>query len=113
MESYIEELPEERNNDFYCDFVLNNKITVIKVYEDELVLAYHHTKPSWPIHLVVLPKEHIASVLECDPITLAALFMVIKKLSKELVIQHGACRILTNLGKYQDSKHLHWHLFVE
>jgi len=24
--------------------------------------------------------------------------------------EHGACRVLTNLGKYQDSKHLHWHV---
>ncbi|WP_396136144.1 hypothetical protein [Brevibacillus brevis] len=25
--------------------------------------------------------------------------------------EHGACRVLTNLGKYQDSKHLHFHVF--
>ena len=99
--------------DFYCDFVLNNKISVQKVYEDELVLAYYHTKPCWSVHLVVLPKQHIVSLFECDLMTLTSLLSVIKQLAHELLIKHGACRILTNLGRYQESKHLHWHLYVE
>lgn len=105
--------PCENSKDFYCDFVLNNKITVKKLYEDELVLAYYHTKPNWLVHVVVLPKAHVPSLIECDETTLSALFVVIKRLAEEILMQHGSCRVLTNLGTYQDSKHLHWHLYVE
>jgi len=108
-----EDASELSTHDFYCDFVLNNRISVNKVYEDELVLAYYHTKPNWPVHLVVLPKQHITSLVECDLSTLASLFTVIKRIAQDVMVQHGACRILTNLGDYQDSKHLHWHLYVE
>lgn len=34
-------------NDFYCDFVLNHKIEVDKVYETDNVLAYYHTRPAY------------------------------------------------------------------
>ena len=32
-----------------------------KEYESDAVLAYHHTRPFWPVHIVVIPKKHIAS----------------------------------------------------
>lgn len=35
---------------------------------------------------------------------------VIKSLAADVTTQYGACRVLTNLGKYQDSKHLHFHI---
>ncbi len=35
---------------------------------------------------------------------------VIKRMATQITSEHGACRVITNLGKYQDSKHLHWHL---
>ena len=35
---------------------------------------------------------------------------VIKEVARQVVAEHGACRVLTNLGAYQDSKHLHWHV---
>lgn len=107
------ELKEENTKDFYCDFVLTDEILVNKVYEDQHILAYFHTKPSWPVHIVVLPKQHIDSLLECDLEMLSSLLVVIKNIAKDIMINHGACRILTNLGTYQDSQHLHWHLYVE
>ena len=33
-----------------------------------------------------------------------------REVAKEVLAEHGACRVLTNLGEYQDSKHLHWHV---
>jgi len=42
--------------DFYCDFVLSNKLAVEKVRETEKVLAYYHTKPNWTVHIVIIPK---------------------------------------------------------
>lgn len=99
--------------DFYCDEVLSGKITVRKVMETENVLAYYHTKPFYPIHIVTIPKKHIASLItleEADNNLLLELFCVIKQVAATVTQEHGACRVITNIGEYQDSKHLHWHI---
>jgi histidine triad (HIT) family protein len=100
-------------DDFYCDEVLSGHTAVNKVHETTNVLAYHHTRPFWPVHIVVIPKRHISSLLsieETDAPLLLELIDVIKQVAQEVVAEHGACRVLTNLGAYQDSKHLHWHV---
>lgn len=38
------------------------------------------------------------------------LFGVIKKVATMVTEENGACRVITNLGNYQESKHLHWHI---
>ncbi len=99
--------------DFYCDEVLSGKTSVTKVLETEHVLAYHHTKPFYPVHIVAVPKKHILSLLtmteEEQPI-LFELLSVIQTVAQQITDEYGACRVLTNLGNYQDSKHLHWHI---
>ncbi|HSE25443.1 MAG TPA: HIT domain-containing protein [Pyrinomonadaceae bacterium] len=99
--------------DFYCDEVLSGRTSVKVVAETDSVLAYHHTNPYWPVHIVVIPKRHVSSVLtlkEEDNQLLIELLNVIKEVASVVVRENGACRVLTNLGQYQDSKHLHWHL---
>jgi histidine triad (HIT) family protein len=101
------------SNDFYCDEVLNGKTEVRIVTETGNVLAYHHTRPFWPEHIVVIPKRHVGSLLTIDPQDaplLLELLTVIREVAAKVVAEHGACRVLTNLGEYQDSKHLHWHI---
>jgi histidine triad (HIT) family protein len=41
---------------------------------------------------------------------LLEMLSIVRDVARELTEKHGACRVLTNLGKYQDSKHLHWHV---
>jgi histidine triad (HIT) family protein len=97
--------------DFYCDEVLSGRTPVKIVRETDNVLAYHHTRPFWPRHIVVIPKRHISSLLTIDDDSLLLeLLSVVREVAKEVLEEHGACRVLTNLGKYQDSKHLHWHV---
>jgi histidine triad (HIT) family protein len=99
--------------DFYRDEVLSGRTPVQIVRETDNVLAYHHTRPFWPVHIVVIPKRHIPSFLtleESDDQLLLELLAVVREVAKEVLAEHGACRVLTNLGKYQDSKHLHWHV---
>ena len=97
-------------SDFYCEEVFSGKTPVNKVEETENVLAYHHTRPFWPVHIVVVPKRHVASLLEVDNELLVELFDVIKRVAAAVTKEHGAARVLTNLGEYQDSKHLHFHV---
>lgn len=99
--------------DFYCDFVLNDKIEVEKVLETENVLAYYHTRPFWETHIVIIPKKHIASIFvveNADKPLILELFEVVRKVAEMVVAEKGAARILSNTGDYQESKHLHIHV---
>lgn len=99
--------------DFYCEEVLSGRTPVAVVRETSNALAYHHTRPFWPVHIVVIPKRHISSLValdESDDALLLELLRVVREVAQEVLDEHGACRVLTNLGKYQDSKHLHWHV---
>jgi histidine triad (HIT) family protein len=100
-------------DDFYCDEVLSGKTEVKVVRETDNVLAYHHTRPFWPVHIVVIPKRHVSSLLTLevsDAPLLLELIEVVREVAQQVVTDHDACRVLTNLGNYQDSKHLHWHV---
>jgi histidine triad (HIT) family protein len=101
------------NEDFYCEEALCGKTPVDVVLETEDVLAFHHTKPFWPVHIVVVPKKHIPSLTDLGghPVELVHLVLeVVRKVASDVEREHGACRVLTNLGRYQDSKHLHFHV---
>jgi histidine triad (HIT) family protein len=101
------------SEDFYCDEVLSGKTAVKKVLETANVLAYFHTNPFWETHIVVIPKKHISSLLTLekeDEALFLEVFSVIRQVSAQVVGETGAARILTNLGEYQESKHLHFHI---
>ena len=96
--------------DFYCNEVLSGKTAVEKVLETKNVLAFHHTRPYWETHIVVIPRQHVDSLLTADSDLLVELLEVVKVVATEVLSEKGAARILTNLGEYQDSKHLHFHV---
>lgn len=99
------------SEDFYCDEALSGHTPVNKVLETDRVLAFHHTRPFYPVHIVVIPKQHVGSLLTIDDDgLLLELLQVVRTVSDQIVKEFGACRVLTNLGEYQDSKHLHWHV---
>lgn len=100
-------------SDFYCEQVLSGKTVVQRVLETDNVRAFHHTRPAYPVHIVVIPKRHIDSLIaltDADDTLLAELFRVIRRVAADVVAEHGAARVITNLGAYQDSRHLHWHV---
>jgi histidine triad (HIT) family protein len=99
--------------DFYCEQVLSGKTKVDIVAETENVLAFHHTKPSYPSHIVVIPKRHILSLIaldEQDETLALEMLAVVRQIAEQTADAFGACRVITNVGNYQDSKHLHWHV---
>lgn len=98
-------------NDFYCENVFSGNVRVDAVVETDKVLAFHHTKPIWTTHVVVVPKAHVASLFEADDKTLLEILDVIKKVIEKLSIK-DAYKIRTNGGSFQDSKHLHFHILA-
>lgn len=100
-------------DDFYCDEVLSGRTPVRVVHETEHTLAYHHTRPHWPVHIVVIPKVHVPSLTdlgEAGAQLLPELLEAVRTVAAQVEQEHGAARVLTNLGAYQDSKHLHFHV---
>ncbi|WP_210504524.1 HIT domain-containing protein [Nocardioides xinjiangensis] len=100
-------------DDFYCDVAIPRAVPLEVVHEDELVLAYHHTRPFWRVHVVVVPRRHIASfttVGAADEPDVRALLEVVQRVARRVEEEQGAAAVLTNLGRYQDSKHLHVHV---
>lgn len=98
-------------DDFYCDVAIPRREPIDVVFEDDDVLAFHHTRPFWPVHLVVVPKAHVDSLLTLDDPRLAKhLLGIIQRVAADVTAQCGSASVMTNLGEYQDSKHLHVHV---
>ena len=98
--------------DFYCDQVLSGKLKVDVVFETSLVLAFHHTKPYWEHHVVIVPKNHIESLsnYQSNPELNHDFFEAIRFVTKMFEENYGGCRISSNVGNYQTTKHLHWYV---
>lgn len=100
--------------DFYCDVALRNSAVLEVIEEDDRVLAFRHTRPTWSTHIVVVPKRHIASLTTLSAVDeedVRALLAMVQRVAARVERTQGAARVLTNLGRYQDSKHLHIHVY--
>jgi histidine triad (HIT) family protein len=99
--------------DFYCDQILSHSLDVRIYFENDQVFAFHHSNPLWEQHVVLLPKKHLESLLsleEIDNDLLLELMRTAKIIAGDFMARFGAARVYTNLGDYQSSKHLHWHI---
>lgn len=98
----------------FCKIV-NGEIPSSKLYEDDKVLAFKDINPEAPIHFLVIPKQHIQSILELDSsnISIAVdIFEAINKIAKQLGIDKDGFRVVTNVGVNggQAVPHLHYHV---
>lgn len=94
--------------------IINGDIPSNKVYEDDTVLAFHDIAPQMPVHVIVIPKTHIASAAEVNQDNSAVIghiFEVIPKIAKDLGLDNGF-RIINNCGKDggQTVNHIHFHI---
>jgi len=97
----------------FCKIV-RGEIPSRKIYEDSEVLAFHDINPVAPVHFMLIPKLHLASLLEADEthaVLLGKMLVLASKLAKELGLENGF-RIVINSGKGggQEVFHLHIHI---
>jgi histidine triad (HIT) family protein len=93
----------------FCDIVAG-RIPSTKQYEDDLVLAFADIHPSAPTHILVIPKEHIVDLSHTkNSELLGHIQLVAAQIADEKGVAAGY-KIVLNGGKYQDIKHLHYHL---
>ncbi|GAB5554412.1 MAG: HIT domain-containing protein [Saprospiraceae bacterium] len=98
--------------DIYCQQIIPGTLRVDIVFETDLVMAFHHTRPYWEQHVVIIPKAHIDSLTTYpnDVSLNHDFFEAIRVVTKIFEDQYGGCRISSNVGTYQTSKHLHWYV---
>jgi len=94
--------------------IIEGAIPSQPVYQDEFVYAFRDITPQTPVHILVVPKEHIASAAELTPensFLAAKCFEVIAKIAKSEGLGDGF-RVVTNSGADggQTVFHLHFHL---
>ncbi len=94
--------------------IASGEIPSNKVYEDDQVIAFHDLSPAAKVHVLVIPKMHIANVMEINEENssiVAHIFEVIAQLAKELKLEQGF-RVVSNCNEFggQSVFHLHFHL---
>jgi len=96
--------------------IAEGQIPAKKVYENDKVIAFHDITPQAPIHVLVIPKKHIAAARDLSPTDmqeiLPSIFEAIQKLTQELEIEDKGYRIVNNCGVDggQTVNHLHFHV---
>ena len=94
--------------------IIDGAIPSNKVYEDEWCLAFHDINPQTPVHILVIPKEHICCIDEVNSSNssyVARIFEAIPKIAAEAGLTNGY-RVISNCGDdaCQTVKHLHFHI---
>ena len=91
------------------------EIPSAKVYEDETVYAFRDINPQAPVHVVVIPKKHVASsadeITAANSATIPAPFEAVPKIAKAAGLTNGY-RIVNNCGAdaCQSVQHIHFHI---
>lgn len=93
--------------------IANHVIESNYVYEDDLVAAFYDMNPQAPVHVLVVPKEHYANIVDDVPAaTLAAMAHAVDEVAKAEGIRESGFRVIANTGDDagQTVHHLHWHV---
>jgi len=85
------------------------------IYEDDRVIAFDDIHPKAPVHKLIIPRKHIATVNDLDPKDnelIGHMTQIAKKLAKDFKVDQSGYRILMNCNKNagQEVFHLHMHL---
>ena len=98
----------------FCRIVADN-LPSTRVHEDDAVIAFRDIAPRAPTHVLVIPREHIASaadLTEANGPILGRLFAVAADLARSEGIADAGYRVVTNVGRWggQSVDHLHFHV---
>lgn len=98
----------------FCKIVAG-EIPSKKIYEDEDVIAFHDIRPIAPVHFMLVPKRHVATLADCDvdqQALLGGMLLLAPKLAQEQGLKDGfRTMINTGAGGGQEVFHLHIHVF--
>jgi histidine triad (HIT) family protein len=98
----------------FCKIV-NREIDSDIVYENEHVLVFKDINPVAPVHLLIIPKKHVSSIMEIDKLKsseIKEIMEVIKNIARDMSLDEEGFRVVTNIGPGagQSVDHLHFHI---
>jgi len=98
----------------FCKIV-NKESPADVVFEDEVVIAFKNINPIAPVHILVVPKRHIGSVVDIkneDLDLMGKLIYTAKKLADDFGISQKGYKLLIRVGEDggQEIQHIHLHL---
>ena len=111
--TYVAFDAQGRKRDWFCEDVLTGKAPIQRVFEDDLVLAFHHPRPIAAKHVVIIPKAHIPSLLgpeARDPKLLVAMINAVQEVVRRLEIGQEGVKLSANASAPGVTPHLHWHV---
>ncbi len=97
--------------------IIKKEIPSTILYEDDEIIAFKDINPAAPIHILVIPKKHIPSLVELekdDELLIGKIYTVINKLAEAQGVKESGYRVIVNCGKDagQEVGHLHFHLLA-
>ncbi len=98
----------------FCEIVAG-RIPSKTAYEDDQIVAFHDIKPQAPVHVLVIPKKHIVSLLDLEPADdalMGALVRRARELAKELGLAERGFRLALNCGEDAGYSVFHIHLHL-
>ena len=107
-------MSKSSNNCIFCKIARKEMQASIE-YEDESVVAFNDIKPEAPIHILIVPKEHLNSTNELTDKTallMGKMVLAAKEITKKKGISETGYRLVMNCGKDggQAVEHIHMHL---
>lgn len=95
--------------------IIKREIPSSIVYEDKEIIAFRDVNPQAPIHILVIPKKHISSLVDLkeeDEMVVGRIYTVINKIAEQEGIDKKGFRVIVNCGEDggQEVKHLHFHI---
>ena len=95
--------------------IIRKEIPSEIVYEDEKVIAFKDVNPAAPIHILVVPKKHIETLLDVkdeDSELISYIYQIINKIAKNEGFAENGFRVIVNCGKDsgQEVMHIHFHV---
>ncbi|MBI4397046.1 MAG: histidine triad nucleotide-binding protein [Elusimicrobia bacterium] len=97
--------------------IVKKEIPANALYEDESVIAFNDVNPQAPVHVLVIPKEHVARVMALsseDLSLVSSIHRAVQELAKKLGVRESGFRLVVNNGPDagQAVDHLHYHLLA-
>ena len=99
--------------DWYCEDVLSGILKVEVIWEDSRVLAFYHPSPSSRIHAVVIPKQHVPSLLDpeaLDGALLESMMTAVQKVAFATGLDKTGFFLRANAADDGVTPHMHWHV---
>lgn len=119
MTRYFFKLARTRLGEFLFGLLFSSfsfTIPVSKLRDTEAFIAFFHPEPSYPTHILLVPKRKYRSLIEVsldDVELMKELIDVVRSLVEEFDLETTGYRLIVNGGEAQDVKLLHFHLVAD